>query len=803
MKRYDFNRGWTVRKEGLEEIRKVDLPDDAMLREERRKDAPGGSGTGYFETGKYIYEKSWKVPADHEGKTVILECEGVYQNSSVYLNEEKLNEWPYGYTNFFTDLSGKFIPGQENTLTVVADNEKAPNSRWYSGSGIYREVQLYVGGKDYIAPQGIRTDIISTSKVQVTLSGSWADGVAAKMQILDGEEVVAEGKSGDVLVIRDAKLWCEEMPYLYTCRAFLEKDGEVLDEAETRFGMREVTWGPKGLKVNGKEVLLRGGCIHHDNGILGACDFRDAEYRRVRLMKESGFNAIRSAHNPASKALLDACDELGIYVMDETFDMWIINKNPFDYGGDTFKAWWKRDVDRMIEKDVNHPSVIMYSLGNEISDLGIPEGQEMLEEMAAYVRAADGSRPLTMGMNLMLAMMAGMGKGLYGKDKDGKDKGNGSSSLDNMPTSTFFNMLMNRMGNIMDMAASRKGADKVVTACSQFLDMPGYNYATSRYLKEVKLYPQRPFTGSETLPDALYRNWQLVKKLPQLTGDFMWTSIDYLGESAIGTIQYKDKKTKEYVEDGLIVTGGAGIIDICGKKRPEVGWGKLIWDQTDVPTIGVEPYTHVKDFRQASMWRSSNAVESWSWPGCEGLKSDVVVYAKTPIVELWLTREEDGSTVSEKIGVAKTKEYKAFFKGVPYVPGKIEAVCLDAFGEEVSRSALKSASGEMSIQLSPEKTVLAANGQDLCFLNLDLVGENGVTVSSRDQKLTVKVEGAGTLQAFGSARPNMAENFYSDTHTTFYGKALVVVRAGYEPGTIKVTVSGEGLEDQSVEIEVK
>lgn len=794
MKKIDFNRSWTVRKEGENLIRQVNLPDDAMLREPRRKDAPGGSGGGFFENGKYIYEKVWEVPADLAGKTLILECEGVYQNSSVYLNEEKVNERPYGYTNYFTDLTGKVQEGK-NVLRIVADNEQAPNSRWYSGSGIYREVSLYTAGEEYIAPEGILTEVISTSKVQVTVSGVWNEGCEAKVKILDGNDVVAEGASGDVLQIENAHLWCEEDPYLYTVKAILIRDGETIDEASDRFGMREISWGPKGLKINGKEVLLRGGCIHHDNGVLGACDFRDAEYRRVRLMKESGFNAIRSAHNPASKALLDACDELGVYVMDETFDMWIINKNPYDYGNEKFKAWWKKDIDAMIRKDVNHPSVIMYSLGNEISDLGIPEGQAMLKEMAAYTRSLDSTRPLTMGINLMLAMMAGMGKGLYGKDKDGNDKGNGSSSLDNLPTSTFFNMLMNKMGNMMDLAASRKGADKVVEACSHLLDMPGYNYATSRYLKETKKYPLRPFTGSETLPDALYRNWQLVKKLPQLTGDFMWTSIDYLGESAIGTIQYKDKKTKQHAEEGLIITGGAGIIDICGKKRPEVGWGKLIWDLTDVPTIGVEPYTHVNDFRQSSMWRSSNAVESWSWPGCEGLKSTVVVYAKSPIVELWLN--------GEKIGVAKTKEYKAFFKNVPYQPGKLEAVSIDAFGEEISRAALESEEGTTKIKLSPEKTVLHANGQDLCFLPLDLVGENGVTISSKDQKLTVKVEGAGTLQAFGSARPNMPENFYSDTHTTFYGKALAVIRAGYEPGQIKVTVSGEGLEDQVLEIEVQ
>ncbi len=794
MKKTDFNRNWTVRKDGSNVVRPVNLPDDAMLREERRQDAPASAGGGYFLNGKYFYDKTFELSREQAEGTLILECEGVYENSSVILNGEKLNEWPYGYSNYFTDLTGKAREG-ENTLTIIADNEKAPNTRWYSGSGIYREVFLYIAGPEYIDPEGIRVDIISTSKVKISVAGHWNEGTEAQICILDGEEVVAKGKAGDTLTVTTAKLWSEETPYLYTAKAILVRDGQILDEAETRFGIREITWGPKGLKINGKEVLLRGGCIHHDNGVLGACAFRDAEYRRVRILKEAGFNAIRCSHNPASKALLDACDEMGMYVMDETFDMWIIQKNPFDYGGETFKAWWKKDAEAMVKKDVNHPSVIMYSLGNEISDLGTEEGQQMQKEMAAYVRSLDDTRPLTMGINLMLAVMAAKGNGLYGKGKDGKEKKTGSMSVESAPTSTFFNILMNRMGTLMDMAASGKGADQIVEKVSGVLDIPGYNYATSRYKKEVKKYPLRPFTGSETLPKYLYKNWQLVKALPNLTGDFMWTSWDYLGESAIGTIHYKDKKTKQATEEGLIISGGAGIIDICGKQRPEVGWGKLIWNLTDQPSMGVDPLTHVDDFRQASMWRDTDAIASWSWPGYEGRKSDVTVYSATPTVDLYVN--------GKKVASGKTKEDKIVFKGITYEPGKIEAAAIEASGREIGRCALVSAEGEMMISLKPDKKVLKANGQDLCFVDIDLTGENGETISSRDQKLTVKVEGPACLQGFGSARPHMAENFYSDTHTTFYGKALAVIRAGYEEGTVKVTVSGEGLEDQSFEIQVE
>ena len=386
MNKIDLNRGWTVCKEGSDRVCTVDLPHDAMLYESRSREVKGGGGGGYFENGKYTYTKN--VPAEWEGKPVILECEAVYQNASVLLNGRLLQECPYGYTDFYVDLSKELKYGEANELTVVADNAAAPNTRWYSGSGIHRPVWLHVGEAVSVAPQGIlvtNTDP-ETVSVETRILGA-KEGVAVRTEILDGETVVACAEGEKVtLTVPGARLWSAETPELYCCRVTLCKDGEVLDSAATAFGFRTISWSGDGLKVNGKEVLLRGACIHHDNGILGAACFADAEERRVRILKEAGFNAIRSAHNPMSKSMLDACDRLGMYVMDETFDMWLIHKNPFDYGGDTFKEWWKKDTAAMIRKDYSHPSVILYSIGNEISDLGAEEGQKLCKEIADFVR---------------------------------------------------------------------------------------------------------------------------------------------------------------------------------------------------------------------------------------------------------------------------------------------------------------------------------------------------------------------------------------------------------------------------------
>lgn len=803
MIRSDFNSGWVFYREGKEADQKsVTLPHDAMIYERRSRDAVTAGACGYFPGGKYIYEKSFTAPSQWKGKKILLEFEGVYQKAEVYLNGRLAASNVYGYSNFYVPLADHLNYGEENRLKVIADNAGCPNSRWYSGSGIYRKVNLYVGEAFCIWPEGVRITTPETDRVEIRADVTGGERLRALVfdkgrKVAEGLGEIEDASASLSLTIPDAQLWDAENPYLYEYRLELISEGKTVDMTEGFLGIRTLSWDTKGFRVNGKEVLLRGACIHHDNGILGGCSFQTAEERRVRILKEAGFNAIRCSHNPASKDLLLACDRLGMYVMDEFADQWLIHKNPYDYADADFRENWQQDLKAMVLKNYNHPSVVMNSIGNEISELALPEGQEYCRKMADFVRSLDPSRAVTLGVNLMLCSMTAKGGGIYGdkKDKKGKKKENqnGSQTMDNAPTSAFFNMMMNLAGGMIEKMAAKPAADKATQEAFASLDIGGYNYAASRYVIDKELHPDRVIVGSETLPKNLYKNWQLVKKLPYVTGDFMWTGWDYLGEAGIGTVRYKSFKKPG--NDAPIISGGCGVIDICGKIRPEVQWNRLIWDLTDQPGIGVEPLTHAGELGSVSMWRDTDAVGSWSWNGCEGRKTKVTVYANGAEAELLVN--------GKSYGRKATKEYKAVFKNVRYEKGTITAVSYDAQGKEISRSALETARGKTVLAVDAEKTELMADGQDLCYLNIDLTGENGITKSSEDRPLSIEVSGAGTLQAFGSARPNMGEDFHSRRHTTYYGKAQAVIRAGKEAGTISVRVSAEGIAPQEVTIQVK
>ena len=786
MQRIDFNKAWEF--SNGRETTIVNLPHDAMLFEERSRSNPAGGASAYFSGNRYSYKKRIHS-ADWQGKNLILQCEGVYQNAEVLVNGKTAAKRPYGYVNFYIELT-PWLRSGENEIEIIADNADTPNSRYYSGAGIYREVHLLVGGDSYVKPEGVKiaTENMDTVRVRTDYVGEGTVHVS----VWEKGQLVAEAEGADVrLTVPGARTWDECHPNLYECKVSLRQDGKTVDEGTERFGIRSLSWGGKGLFVNGKETLLRGACVHHDNGILGACSFRDAEYRRVRILKEAGFNAVRSSHNPASKAFLDACDELGMYVMDETWDYWLVHKNPYDQAKDSFLAWWKKDVDSMTGIDFNHPSVIMYSIGNEISELGTAQGQELCREIVKYVKERDPSRAVTCGINLMLASMAAKGKGLYSNDKETK---NGSQTMDSMPTSAFYNVMMNRMGGIIDKMAASKGADRVCDIVAPILDIPGYNYASSRYEKESKARPKSCFVGSETLPKTLYRNWEKVKSIPNLIGDFIWTGWDYLGETGLGTIRYLHKKTKENAYPGLPILSGSGVIDICGHPQAEAGWNKIIWGLQSKPVIGVNPPMFGDYNRAMSMWRNTDAVESWSWEGCEGSKTEVVVYADAERAVLLLN--------GKKIGSRRIKECRAVFKNITYTPGTLEAVVLDQYGKEVGRTELKSAVKGATVQLTADKEILYANGQDMCFIDLCLTDENGIIKSSIDRSVQVEVSGAGSLQGFGSAVPNTENGFCTGTYATYHGRALIAVRAGYQAGKATVTVKAEGLEPAEISVRV-
>ncbi|MBQ6035888.1 MAG: DUF4982 domain-containing protein [Lachnospiraceae bacterium] len=765
MNKLEFNIDWTCN--GTP----VTLPHDAQITEKRGKDVSNG-GHGYFPGGVYTYEKTFTAPAEWAEKMILVEFEGVYKNAAVSLNGQELCFHPYGYTNFFVELQGLKL-NEENTLTVVADNSKLPNSRWYSGSGIYRPVWLYICEKEGLRPESVKVETLSIAPAVVRITSP----VDAEVSVYDGETCVASGNGRVVeLTVPDAKLWSAETPHLY--RAAVANGA---DSTEVTFGIRQIEWSNKGLFINGKETLLRGGCVHHDNGILGAATFDESEERRVRILKENGFNAIRSSHNPASRALLEACDRYGMYVMDETFDMWYNRKNPFDYGCD-FETWYEKDVTAMVERDYNHPSVILYSIGNEVGEPAEAKGLEYGRKMIDLCHRLDPSRPVTCGANLMIMSRYAKGNALY---KDGQQNTTGSDQPEKKEkqqnASLAFNIMASFIGSGMNKAGNSKKVDELTTPFLDSLDIAGYNYASGRYPLEEKAHPNRVLFGSETFPQDIYKNWEMVKKYPYLVGDFMWTGWDYLGEAGIGAWSYTGGMP--FNRPYPWVLAGSGVIDILGDPDGSCKYASVVWGQEKNPVIAVKPVNHPGVRPSKSVWRGTNAMLSWSYQGCDGNKAEVEVYSDQPEVELII----NGKSAGRK----KTKECKAIFK-VKYASGTVAAAAYDAGGRETGRSELSSADGVRKITVSPEKK--EAGPGEILYVPVCITGENGIIESNDDRKLSVTVEG-GELLAFGSANPCTEEQYHIGTFTTYYGRALAIVRAGKSGQvTVKATDGKETAE---------
>lgn len=780
-----FNQNWKFRKQGREETQTVTLPHDAMIHERREPNGAGGSAHGFFPGGIYVYEKNFTAPAEWADKTVFIEFEGVYRNSVVSINGKSVGGRAYGYVPFRICADPLLNYGGENTITVTVDNSQLPNSRWYTGSGIYRPVNLIVGNKTHIEWQGVRVSTISYQPARIKVETE-SNGGEAVVEILDGDKVVASGQGASLeLDIPDAKLWSDETPYLYTCHVTLAEHGQAVDEVTQRFGVRKVEWNSKGLFINGKETLLRGGCYHHDNGILGAATFDKSEERRVRIMKEAGFNALRSSHNPTSRAMLEACDKYGMYLMDETWDMWYSHKNKFDYASN-FEKDWREDIRSMIERDFNHPSVILYSIGNEVSEPAQEKGVKLAKEMVEYIHSLDRNRAVTGGINLMIISRSAKGKGIY-KEDGGRDDGGKQNAMGGM-NSTIFNMITSMVGPGMNKGANGKKADVVTSPVLDALDIAGYNYASGRYPLESKAHPDRVIFGSETFPQDIYKNWQMVKKYPYLVGDFMWTAWDYLGETGIGAWSYTpDGKAFDKPYPWLLADVGA--LDLLGNPNGELFLAQAAWGLLKKPAIAVQPVNYHGIKPAKSVWRGTNALPSWSWQGCEGNKAIIEVYADAATVELLLN--------GKSLGKKKIKDCKAIFK-TKYAPGTLTAVAYDAGGQELSRNELKSASGSIRLVAEPEETAVKAG--NIVYIPISLVGQNGVLERNADCKLTAAVEN-GELLAFGSANPRTEERYDSGNFTTYYGCAMAIVRAG-QAGTVTLSVKNEN-QTATAAIEVK
>lgn len=789
-KETDINQGWTFWSSSHPEKVVLNLPHDAMQTEERSADASCGNAGAYFPGGIYHYEKVLKADRKLLDSHVTLCLEGVYQKSKVFVNGVEAGGCTYGYTGYEACLDGLLKKGK-NVLRIDADNSEAPNSRWYSGAGIYRPLHLKVQDAGaYI--DDVKVSTLSIAPATLRVETAHHGGQVAVRILKDGTEVArAEGDDAAVTV-PEAALWSAEHPELYTAEVSLSLDGKVVEKQEIEFGIRILSWsGAEGFKVNGDPVLLKGGCFHHDNGVLGAAEYDAAAMRRIAILKQYGFNAVRSAHNPASEAILKACDRLGMYVMDELWDMWTIKKNKYDYANDfetsrpDGKAAWQFDMEQFVRKDFNHPSVIMYSIGNEVAEPATEEGLALEKQMVDGLHAMDATRPVTAGMNLMIQMLNRIGMSVFNPDGDTPNAVTGNPET---VTSEQYNAMAQASGERMLQAVLRPAVDEICSPGLDMLDIAGYNYGNLRFDIDAQLHPDRVTVGSETYPHYLVDNWAQVKRIPNLIGDFMWTAWDHIGEVGIGAWYYSDEQSSPFNKPFPFVLSGAGALDLLGNPTGEAFLAKAIWEEDGKPYLTVRPIMPGK-FLVKSIWRGTNSIPSWSWEGCEGETATVEVFTSAPTVSLFL----NGGAV----GTKDVEKYCATFE-VPYAPGELKALTIGSDGT-VQEDILRSATGKPGLILTPEKASYKAG--DLIYIDVSIAGENGEVFSNLDRELSLAVEGADLL-GFGSACPSTEDRFQSGTYVSSHGRAQAVLLCR-KPGQVRVTASGEGLERKVLKMIVK
>ena len=806
MNRTSFNDDWRVRPKvnafmelmggGAQPWVSVRLPHDAMI--DGTRDPAGEPANGYFPGGVWEYQKTFVVPETDRGKRILVEFEGVYRGARVYVNSTLVGHRPYGYSNFAVSIGEHLQYGAENTISVEATAHR--DSRWYSGAGIYRDVHLVVGEPVHVALDGahvttpdadddgaviaVATIVENDSSVTVTTS--------VTTEIIDDSGTVVARDVGPLTVfpgrpetlrqrlfLPHPRQWSVDQPALYACRTVVAGDDGALDRTSTEFGIRTISVdAERGLRINGESIDLRGACIHHDNGVLGSATIARADERRVERLKEAGFNAVRSAHHPMSRAMLAACDRVGVLVMDETFDMWTEPKMEDDYSH-SFPDWWEADVDAMVLKDRNHPCVIMYSIGNEIPDTGRPSGAAVGRAIAERIRALDDTRLVTNSINPMLAVGMDVIASLAG-------------GIEVTPTEdTGINTMMAMMEQFLPIILQHDVIDERTAESYAYLDVAGYNYTESRYAMDHDLHPHRVIVGSENRPPSIAANWQLVRDHPHVLGDFTWTGWDYLGEAGIGRAQYASEEIGGFMGDYPWLTANCGDFDITGHRRPVSYWREIVWGRRAEPYVAARPPVHHGEATSAGTgWSFTDAIASWSWPGFQDQPVKVEVYADADEVELLVNGKSVGR---EPAGF--DHRYRAVFE-TTYSPGELTAVAYRD-GEESGRVSLTSASGAAELAVCVDRDRIDATDRDLAYVEIALVDDDGIVHFGEDRAVTVAVDGPGVLQGFGSGNPCTEETFGSSTHDTFDGRALAVIRPT-GPGTITVTVSAKDCDDRTV-----
>lgn len=818
MKKQKFNQNWIFTigsgssldalAGGNNTAKQVTLPHDASIGRERNPEEPNGSGNGFFREESYVYTKTFSMNADDKDKNVYLEFEGVYQNAFVYVNNSFAGKCPYGYSNFYVDITKYLNYNEPNALKVVVKNG-VPSGRWYTGGGIYRDVNLMIAGRLHLVPDSVQLAAIEVeddqaiirAKSTIAYTGIGIREITLCTELMDAEGNVVAADEMSVTVeehseqeyqqkmyVPNPNRWDAENPYLYTYRTYIKENDSVIDEETRTFGIRKLQLDTKhGLRVNGKVVKLRGGCIHHDNGIIGTAEFTHSAEARVKKLKETGFNAIRSAHYPMSRKLLEACDKYGMYVMDEYSDVWVSTKVEFDYSTQ-MTEWWEHDIENLVKKDYNHPCVIMYSIGNEIPEAGNKFDVQWGKKLADKLRSLDDTRYTTNSLNLLLAIMNDLPK-LMAQNAAAQAAANTEKD---QPQE--INSMMNNLGAMMaQFMASDFAAEKVKEACAQ-VDITGYNYATARYEIDGKLFPNRILVGSETNPPDLDKNWELVEKLPYVIGDFDWTAWDYIGETGIGKINYTDQQSMGFYALYPCKIAYCGDINILGNRRPISYWRELIWGLRKAPYIAVQLPQHYGEPQSTTQWSMSDAVRSWNWNGYEGKPVKVEVYAAADEVELLI----NGQSVERK-KVGETKKYITIFD-TTYHAGKVEVIAYSD-GKECGRDEILTASDEVVIAAKADRTQIPADGSDIAYIDICMQDASGILNPNADKAVSISLDGPGEIMGYGSADPESEENYYDTVAKAYEGKLRAAVRGTGETGKIVVTLSADGLESVKVDVE--
>ena len=756
----------------------VNLPHDFSIMTMRTADAPSGFAGGYYQGGVGTYEKVLQIEKGAQEK-VFLVLDGAYMLTEVFINGNLASFHPNGYTQNITDLT-PWVEDGDNYLKIVVSNDAMPNSRWYTGSGIYRDVWLVTGPAAGLMPQDIFVETVSADVQEAVLRVKTRvpvvlEAACLKTEILGTEIVTELAVTGDdewlvqEIRISDPVLWEVEHPHLYRLKQMLSVNGFVVDECEVSFGIRTISFDVEnGFCLNGRSMKLKGGCIHHDNGILGSCSFYDAEYRKVKTMKELGYNAIRMAHNPASETLLKVCDELGMLVMEELYDQWTIKKNTHDYHL-FFRDWWQRDVKNVVEGHRNHPSIIMWSTGNEIVERdGNSGGNEWARKLADEIRKYDQSRAVTNGICAVF-MENGEFGGLLGNIFNGSAGDIDDIEVDFPGVKEEYQKVMDRFESLTEQFAAP-------------LDVVGYNYLERFYERGHERFPNRVICGTESYPIVMKEVWEKTEEFPYVIGDFTWTAVDYLGESGIGRSIYGEERLPGLFAEFPWHADYCGDIDLSGVIKPQGEYRRRLWNEERAPYIAVErPENHGKK-EIISPWGWEQCVHGWDCPGYEGKPIKVTVYTVSEEVVLLL----NGTEVA---GASVQPGLKKMIFEIPYQPGTLEAVAYEK-GMAVGRSQVRTPDGVVCIHAEQEHF---GSEEELIFLKLTAEDGAGNCKVSCQAPISVKVSGAAVLQALGNGNPAGLEEYHTGVSAFYDGQAMLVLRK-QGTGVVQVEICGEGME---------